>query len=568
VNRPARGAYGKCGRTSGSSTIRLTSRPANAMPSSPAAAFAPLRHSAFRALWIANLASNTGLWIQNTGAGWLMTSLAPSPVMVSLVQAAAMLPVFLFALPGGALADVLDRRLTLIVAQLWIALAGLLLAGLTAMGLLGAWGLLALTFAIGAGTAVIFPAWAAATPDLVPHDDLVQAVALNGVGFNLARALGPALGGFIMAALGPAAAFALNAVGFLVLLWALVAWRRPVPPGTQLPPERLPSAVRAGLRFALASPAMRAAILRACAFFFFASAFWALMPILVREGLDLGPAAFGSLLAVAGCGAVAAGLALPKLREQFQQGKLVFLASLLAYAAMALLCVSRHWLPAALAVLLFGAAWLTAGSTLGAAAQMAAPSWARARALGIYHLSFFGALAIGSVLWGWVGSRAGVPVALGLCAGIGALTAAAVRPWRLVSFVRATAGRAKALPAIRLPRHEAPAPVLAELLHDESGRVLEAVRYRVDPADRDAFLVAMREVRQVRLRAGAAAWRLYEDVAQPDRWTELWAVESWVEHLRHAMRLDEADHAALARAAALHRGAEPPEASRHLNVDP
>jgi MFS family permease len=263
------------------------------VPLISAAAFTPLRHPAFRALWIASLASNTGLWIQNTTAGWLMTSLAPSPVMVSLVQAAAMLPVFLFALPGGALADILDRRLTLIAAQLWIAGAGLLLAALTALGQLDAWSLLALTFAIGAGTAVIFPAWAAATPELVPHDDLVQAVALNGVSFNLARALGPALGGFVMAAASPAAAFALNAAGFLVLLWALIAWRRPVQPHTDLPRERLISAVRAGLRFAVASSEMRAAILRACAFFFFASALWALLPLIIREELGLGPAAFG-----------------------------------------------------------------------------------------------------------------------------------------------------------------------------------------------------------------------------------------------------------------------------------
>src|SRR5215211_6734720 len=289
-----------------------------------ASAFAPLRHPAFRALWIANLASNTGMWIQNTGAGWLMTSLAPSPLMVSLVQAAAMLPVFLFALPGGALADILDRRLALVAAQLWIAAMGVLLAALAAAGLLGPWGLLALTFAIGAGTAVNFPAWAAATPELVPREDMVQAVALNGVGFNLARALGPALGGFVLAAAGPAAAFALNALGFLALLWALIAWRRPVAPRSHLPPERLPSAVRAGLRFAIAVPALRAAILRACAFFFFASAVWALLPLIVREELGLGPAAFGLMLGVAGGGAVAAGMVLPLLRERLSQGKLVF----------------------------------------------------------------------------------------------------------------------------------------------------------------------------------------------------------------------------------------------------
>jgi MFS family permease len=541
------------------------------MSSSPVAAFAPLRHSAFRALWIANLASNTGLWIQNTGAGWLMTSLAPSPVMVSLVQAAAMLPVFLFALPGGALADVLDRRATLIGAQIWIAAAGLLLAVLAVLGLLGAWGLLVLTFAIGMGTAVIFPAWAAATPELVPHDDLVQAVALNGVGFNLARVLGPALGGFVMAAAGPTIAFALNAIGFLALLWALIAWRRPAERRSRLPPERIPSAVRAGLRFAIAVPAMRAAILRACAFFFFASAVWALMPLVIREGLDLGPAAFGLMLGVAGFGAVAAGTVLPMIRDRLSQGRLVFFASLLAYAAMALLGFSRHWAPAAVAVLIFGAAWLAAGSTLGAAAQMTAPAWVRARALGVYHLAFFGALAVGSLLWGWVGTKVGVPTALALCAGSGAVAAVAVRPWRLVNFAqemaqRVKARRGRAVAAIPMP--EAPASTLKELLHDNSGRVLEVVRYQVDPGNLEAFLEAMRHVREVRLRAGAGGWRLYRDLARPDYFTELWAVDSWTDYLRHAVRLDEVDKAALALVAEMHRGGQGPETSRHLNIEP
>src|SRR4051794_6773686 len=312
------------------------------MPATPATAFTPLRHPVFRALWIANLASNTGLWIQNAGAGWLMTSLAPSPVMVSLVQAATMLPVFLFALPGGALADILDRRRILIMAQLWIAGVGLLLAGLAAWGLLGAWSLLTLTFAIGAGTAVIFPAWAAATPELVPRDDLVQAIALNGVGFNLARALGPALGGVAMAAAGPGATFSLDALGFLALLWALIAWHRPASPHSDLPSERIPSAMRAALRFAISMPILRAAILRAWAFFFFASAVWGLLPLVVREGLGLGPVGFGLMLGTAGSGAVLAGLALPALREYLSPGKLVLAASLVAYAAMALLGLGGH----------------------------------------------------------------------------------------------------------------------------------------------------------------------------------------------------------------------------------
>src|SRR3954454_3523629 len=539
------------------------------LTAAPAAAFAPLRHPAFRMLWIANLVSNTGLWIQNTGAGWLMTSLAPSPIMVSLVQAAAMLPVFLFALPGGALADILDRRLTLIAAQIWIAAAGFLLAILAALGLLGAWGLLILTFLVSAGTAVIFPAWAAAIPELVSSDDLVQAVALNGVGFNVARALGPALGGFAMALAGPAATFSLNALGFLVLLWAFLSWRRPASTRSKLPPERLPAAMRAALRLATSIPAMRAAIFRACAFFFFASALWALLPTVVREGLGLGPAAFGLMLGAAGLGAVIAGIMLPVVRQRLSPGKLVLAASLLAFAAMALLGVVRHWAPAALALLLFGAGWLVAGTTLGATAQMTAPAWARARALGVYQLSFFGALGIGSALWGWVGTRLGVPAALILCGVMGAMTAAAVRPWRLSVFAPEMARAwAKKLREIPLPRPRDPAPTLTGLLHSDSGRVLEVVHYRVNPADRDAFLAAMGQVRQVRLRAGALVWRLYEDVAHPDRWTELWTMESWTEHLREEIRLDEADLAILARAASMHRGDQPPEASRHLNVDP
>ena len=537
------------------------------MPPPATGAFASLRHPVFRSLWIANLASNTGMWIQNTSAGWLMTSLAPSPLMVSLVQAAAMLPVFLFALPGGALADILDRRRTLIAAQLWIAVMGVLLALLAAAGALGPWSLLALTFAIGAGTAVNFPAWAATTPELVPREDLVGAIALNGIGFNLARALGPALGGFVLAAAGSAAAFALNALSFLVLLGALVAWRRPAAARAVLPRERLLGAMRAGLRFVAAAPAMRAAILRACAFFFFASAVWALLPLIVRERLQLGPAAFGLMLAVVGGGAVAAGAIMPLVRARLARGPLVFWASLLASAAMALLGLAAHWALAALAMLLYGAAWLAGASTLQVAAQLAAPAWVRARALGVYQLCFFGALAFGAMVWGWVGAVLGLPVALGLCAGLSVAAAVAVRPWQLDGIVPAAASGVTPI-AVPLPRPEAPAAELTDLLHDRSGRVLELVRYRIDPAEREAFLTVMAEVRRVRLRSGALVWRLYEDVAHPERFAEIWVLESWTEHLREINRLDEADRATLARAAALHHGAESPEAARYLNVVP
>jgi MFS family permease len=526
-------------------------------------AFAPLRHAAFRALWLATLASNIGLWIQNAAAGWMMTMLDPRPLMVSLVQVAGMLPVFLLALPGGAVADIIDRRRFLIGAQAWVLATGLLLSLLTALDAVGPWGLLLFTFLIGAGSALTWPAWSATTPELVPRDDLVGAIALNGINFNIARAIGPAIGGVALGLAGPEAAFALNALTFLVLILALLAWRREPGAASRLPKEHLISAMRAGLRFVAASPAMHAAIIRACVFFFFAAGIWGLFPLLVRDRLGLGPEAFGLLLGVVGAGAVAAGFLLPALRARLDRSAMVLWSSGLAAAAMAVLAVVQHWLPAVLALLAYGGAWIAAGSTLSAAAQLAAPAWVRARAIAIHQLSFFGCMAVGSALSGLLGDWLGVGPTLGLMA-LGAAAAAwAVRGWRLEPAAAAPVAGGTAL-----PRPQAPAPALSAQLAEESGRVLEVVRYRIDPAGRAAFLEAMREVRRVRLRGGAVTWRLYEDVADPDRWVELWAVESWDDHLREQARLTEEDRAALGRAARLHRGEAPPEAARFLNVQP
>jgi MFS family permease len=526
------------------------------------AAFAPFRHPAFRLLWWANLAANIGLWVQNTGAGWMMTSLDPSPIMVSLVQAASMLPVFLLALPAGTLADIVDRRVYLIGAQAWVLSMAALLALLTWAGVLGPWGLLVLTFCIGMGNALNFPAWAATTPELVPREDLVQAIALNGIGFNLSRAVGPAIGGIAIAVAGTEAAFALNALCFLVLLLALVAWKREAPRST-LPPEHFLGAMRAGLRFVAASPAMRATILRACVFFFFTAAVWGMLPLVVRGRLGLGPEAYGIMLGVMGVGAVATGFTLPALRARLPtRGAMVTAFSLVSAVALALLGVSSHWLPAAIAMLLFGAGWLAAASTLQAAAQFATPAWVRARAIGIYQLCFFGAMTLGAVLWGWAGSAFGIAPALLFAAGAAAVSALLVRGWRLDTAPAADA------PVVPMPRPEAPADELRAVLAGNTGRVLEVVRYTVEPADRDAFLAAMQEARRVRLRSGALAWRLLEDVAHPERWIELWAVESWTEHLREAGRLDAADRAVLARAAAFQSGDAAPEAARYLAVLP
>lgn len=527
-----------------------------------ASAFAPLRHTAFRLLWWANLAANTGAWVQNTGAGWMMTSIDPSPLMVSLVQASSLLPVFLLALPAGALADILDRRRFLIAAQAWMLMVSLILCAMTWAGVLGPWGLLALTFAVGAGTAMTFPGWAATTPELVPRGDLAQAIALNGIGFNLARSFGPALGGFVIGWFGTAASFAVNAGCAALLLVALLFWRRePEEAARTLPSEHFLSAMRAGVRFVAASPLLRATILRAVAFFFFGAAIWGLLPLLVREQLGLGPESFGLMLTAMGVGAVGGGFAMPWMRARADRGRIVLLGALLSSASLVLLGLSFHWAPAALGMMGYGVAWIVVASTLQASAQFAAPGWVRARAIGIYQLCFFGAMAAGSTLAGWAGREFGLTVALCAAGGIGAVASWAVRRAPL----EATAVAAPASTPAQ-PRPDAPAPELAALLHAGSGRVLEVVRYAIAPANREAFLAAMDECRRVRLRNGAITWRLYEDVAHPERWVELWAMENWVDHLRETSRMTPDDMAVLARASALQSGDAPPEAARYLNV--
>jgi len=520
----------------------------------------PLRHAVFRSLWIANVVTALGTWMQNTGAGWLMTSLSPDALTVSLVQAATIFPVLLLALPAGALADTMDRRVFLIATQVWTMCAAVALAGLTYAGLINATGLIALTFAIGMGSAMYQPAWGATVPEVVPRHDLVQAIALNGVGFNLARALGPALGGVLVLFGGPALAFSLYAASFLASIAALVAWRRTAQRSV-LPREHLLSAMRAGMRFARHTPAMQAAMVRAIAFFLPSAAPWALLPLIVREQLGLGAGSFGLLLGLMGIGGVTSGMLLPTLRGRAGRGATVFGSSLFSCAGMACVASSHHWALAGLGMLLFGIGWVAAASTVQAAAQLVAPPWVRARALGIYQLAFNGALAFGSMLWGWLGGLVGLQATMAIAATVIAVLALVVRGYGLDQS-SATPAQAPAPPT-----PEAPAPEIATMLPQSRGRILETMRYQVAPAHRDEFLEAMQHVQHARGRAGALDWRLYEDVAHPDGWLEAWATQNWTDHLREARRLSDMDLEVLARVRTFH-DARAPLPCRYISIDP
>jgi len=525
------------------------------------AALLPLRNAMFRRLWFASVIVWLGTWLQNTGAGWLMTSLAPTPLMVAMVQAATIMPVFLLALPGGALADITDRRLFLIGTQVWTILAAGLLAILTIAGLMNAWWLLILTFAIGIGAALTGPAWGAIIPELVPREDLVQSIALNGIGFNLTRAIGPALAGFLILLGGSSLAFSLSAASILAVILALLTWRR----GrrfTSLPREHFLSAIRAGVRFVRHTPAVRSAMVRTIAYSIPASAPWALLPLFVRRDLDLGAGMYGVILGMMGVGGVISGMLLPMVRGKLSRGAIVMSCTLSSCAGIALLGISRHWVPAGLGMLLVGVGWTSAYATMQTAAQLACPSWVRARSLAIYQLAQNGALTLGSFFWGWLGGDIGLPRTM-LTAAISGVVIAMIARYFRIEAVDTGAPPPQVEPA---PLPEAPAAELVPLLRNAKGRVMEMAHYRVEPAKRREFMAMMRDMRPLRARAGAYFWQLYEDVAHADGWIEVWSMESWTDHLREASRLTEDDRRLLGRIRTFQHDVDRP--TRYLAVDP
>jgi MFS family permease len=525
------------------------------------AALVPLRNGTFRHLWIASVIGWLGTWLQNTGAGWLMTSLDPQPLTVAAVQAATIMPVFLLALPGGALADIVDRRVFLLGTQVWTILAASVLAILTTLHLMTAAWLLALTFAIGIGSALTQPAWSAIVPELVPREDMVQAIALNGIGYNLTRAVGPAIAGFLILLGGSSLAFSLYSMSIIAVISALFIWKRERR-FTGLPREHFGSAVRAGMRFVRNNGAIQAAMVRTAAYSIPASAPWALLPLYVRRDLMLGPGMYGLILGMMGIGGVTSGMLLPIVRGKLSRGATVMGCTVLSCVGMSVVGISNHWVPAALGMLLFGLGWTSAFATIQAAAQLVCPPWVRARALSIYQLAQNGALTLGSFGWGWLGGQIGIPHTFLTATVVGLLLLVVARLFNIEAIVRPP-GRAEEQGA---PLPEAPAPELAPLLRNARGRVMEIAYYRVEQPQRTVFLQLMNELRHVRGRAGAVFWQVCEDVAHPEGWIEVWFMENWTEHLREAIRLSDDDRRMLAAVAVFQHEASRP--SRYLAVDP
>ncbi|WCP14580.1 Enterobactin exporter EntS [Sphingobium sp. AntQ-1] len=513
----------------------------------------PLSIPIFRAIWTASLASNFGGLIQSVGAAWMMTSLSASPQLIALVPAATTLPIMLLSLWAGAVADNLDRRKVMIACQASMLIVSTALALTAWAGLVTPWLLLGFTFLIGCATAINGPAWQASVGDMVPRAILPSAVAMNSMGFNLARSVGPALGGVIVAAAGAAAAFLTNAVSYIALLTVLFRWRPDLPPKL-LPRERLGVAMQAGLSYVAMSPNIRLVLLRAAVFGVGASAVSALMPLVARDILGGGALTFGLTSGAFGIGAVLAALSTRHLRARFSVETMVRSAALILALGTAITGASG-WLALALfGYLLAGMGWVTALATFNVSVQMSAPRWVVARAVSLYQMTAFGGMAIGAWMFGWIAEHHGVVEAL--YASAAAQFAAAT-----LGFLRPLAQTGEDNLDLQNSWRE---PDTAVPVEPRSGPVVVTIEYRIPAGSVVPFLSAMSERRRIRRRDGAHGWTLMRDLGDPALWVERYHVSTWLDYVRHNQRRTVADIDNSQAIHALHAGPNPPVVHRML----
>jgi MFS family permease len=494
--------------------------------------------------------------MQGVAAAWVMTSLTSSATLVALLTTMASLPLFLVGLPAGALADVVDRRWLVLATQAWMLVVAAILSALSAVGWVTPWVLLALTFLLGLGGALGAPAWQAIVPALVPRHELASAIALNSAGFNLARAIGPALGGLLIAAAGPTVVFLLNALSFLGIIIVIYYWR-PEPVVHTGPTEGVRSAVAAGVRFTRHSPPLRAVLVRTGVFILAASALWALLPVVASKQLGLGATGYGVLLGSIGVGAIGGASILPRLRERLSVDQIVIALTLVFAAGMIGLVYLQNLVLLNLALVAVGVGWLTITSSFNVAAQITSPAWVQARALGVYLLVFQGGFAGGSAVWGVVADQLGERNALLIAAGVMALGIVTARRWPLAT------GEEMDLS----PSQHWPSPELAWEPQPDAGPVLVTIEYRVAEPQQAEFVETMREIQMLRLRDGASRWTLFRDAAEPERFVETFEVTYWAEHLRQHERVTIADRAVEERALALQQPGTVPAVAHLIAVN-
>nr|WP_281068703.1 MFS transporter [Ramlibacter agri] len=525
-------------------------RPAQPEPE-PETAFGPLKSKVFRMLWLTWMAANTCMWMNDVASAWLMTSIGPSPLWVALVQSASTLPVFLLGVPSGALADTVDRKRYFMLTQFWVAGVATILCVVILTGHLTAPLLLALTFANGVGLAMRWPVFAAIIPEVVTKPELPQALALNGIAMNASRIIGPLVAGALIASVGSAYVFVLNAVLSIIAGLTIWRWRR-VHRESPLGREPLASAMRVGVQYVLQSSRLQALLLRIALFFLHSTAVMALLPLVAR-GMPGGQAGtFTVLLASMGAGAIVAAVLMPRIRVWLPlQPRVLVGTATHAIASVIVAFSPTIWLSVP-AMMFAGAAWITTANSLTVAAQMALPDWVRARGMAIYQMAVMGSTAAGAALWGQVATWNGIAVALAISSA-SSIVCALVAQRTVID--RGTEEDLTPSQVIRVPQMQHP---------QRPGRVQVCVEYRIDPARTQEFLALMQESRRSRLQQGALDWQLLHDLQAPEHYVEQIIDPSWTEHLRRFDRITASDVALRDRRLSFHVGEGPPRVTRYL----
>jgi len=525
-----------------------------------ASAFAPLKLPLFRDRWVASTVSSVGTWMQDTAGTWLMTVLTTSPLLIALMQTAASLPVLILGLLAGATADIYERRRLLIFWQCWMLGSVAVLAVLTFMGVVSPVTLLLLTFMLNIGSAMNNPAWQAIVPELVPREDIPSAVTLNAASNNIARAVGPALGGLMIAAFmkadtGAGWVFALNSASFAGVIWILWRWKRTPIFKSALPAERIAGSVRSGLRYLRYSPSLQGPLIRAFTFTFFVSAVWSLLALVAKRDMHQGAMGYGILNGSLGVGAVIGATLLARIRRKIDADKLLALTTLYYIATLLVLAFVRTpWIVIA-TLIGAGFSWTTTMSTLNVSVQLSVPAWVYARALGAYLMTFQGGMALGSIVWGAIAERRSTTVAM-CCSAAGlAIT---------LPFVLRIHILKGALPDLTPYQGKRPVPAWASTVDPSDGPVRISIEYKIPVENYAEFTHVIRSLEGARLRAGAVRWGIYRSAENPESLNETFIMESWLDFLRSRERMTAADHGIRERVWALHTGEETPKITHQI----
>ncbi len=527
----------------------------SSLPASPPrpTLWTPFTYAIFRAIWIAGVVSNVGTWMQNVAGVWLVTTLTTSALLVALMQTATSLPAFLLSMPAGAMADLIDRRKLLLYTQGFMAVVATILGIMTLMSGISALGVLGFTFLLGMGSALNAPIWQTVTTELVPRPVLSSAITLNGVSNNIARAIGPAIGGVIIAYYSSGWVFILNGISFLGT-WAVVyCWKREATV-TSGPAENFMGALRAGLRYVQYSPAIYGVLVRTFTFSFGVAAMWALLSVVIARRLHLSSGHYGVMLSWLGAGAVTGAFLMGRAGSRLNFNQRVLLGVLLlAGTNMALALIDQVLILYAV-MFLSGIAWLIVMTSFSTTVQLSVPKWVQARVISIYMLVFQAGLSVGSLVWGELADHASLKISL--------LAAAA---WMLASALLAIPFPMRSAEGLDLaPAEPLLDPLVPGDIDPDDGPVVVMIEYQVDPADWPAFRVAAEQLKRLRLRDGALRAGVFSDIGNPAQITEFFYIATWGEHQRQQHRFTREDQAVEARVRQFHTGPAEPRVTHFL----